>query len=455
MGKHYSHEEFVEKFKAVSPYSDTIIFNSQYEIATKKISCICLKCERQWETLPWNLLSSKTGCPHCSAQRANLPRRMSKDEFEMRVNKNNPNLELLEEFHGLENKIQVRCNSCGYIWNAVTRSLMKVKCPCCTNKTTVKGINDIATTHPDWVSFFKNKLDSEKYTECSGKFVDTKCPNCGYERKMQISKIYAYGFKCANCSDGISYPNKIIRSVFQQLSENNQININDYRFEYTSNWTLNYRYDVWFRTNDNKEYLIEMDGRQHYSNKDLNKLLRQQEIDKRKDELASQNGRFVIRIDCQKSDADYIISNIRKSNLYTIFNLNIIDTMKCHEFAKTNLIKQVVDYYNNNQGVDYKTIGKIFKIETGTIRHWIKQSSQYGLCEFAQYHHKPVYMFDTNFVLINKFDTLKMASQYLISNSVSSTNNVKGGADKISKYIKSGKPLYDFYFSHESYIKDD
>lgn len=452
MGKHYSHKEFVEKFMITNPQANTIIFNSQYETATKKISCECLKCGDKWEAYSGNLLSKKSGCPRCSAQKGGTSKRITKDEYLSRVNKNNPNLELLEDFKGLEKRIRVRCNSCGYTWKAISRSLMTIKCPCCTNRITIKGINDIATTHPDWVIFLKNKSDAERYTECSSKYIDTMCPCCGYERKMQISKIYTYGYKCNNCFDGFSYPNKIIRSIFQQLSDNNQINVNDYKFEYTSDWTLNYRYDVWFRTTDNKEYLIEMDGYQHYFNKDPEKLLKQQKIDKCKDELANQNGYSIIRINCQKSDANYIISNIMVSQLCTIFDLSIIDVVKCHTFAKTNLMKLVIEYYNNNDNIDYQIMSEIFKVDISTIRRWIKQASKYGICNFIQHHHKPVYMYDANFLLVKKFDTLKSASQYLVDNGIFTTNNIKSGADKIAKYIKSQKILCGFRFSHENII---
>lgn len=43
------------------------------------------------------------------------------------------------------------CSKCGYVWEAkiCNRAKLGRGCPCCANKVTVKGVNDLATTHPE------------------------------------------------------------------------------------------------------------------------------------------------------------------------------------------------------------------------------------------------------------------------------------------------------------------
>lgn len=55
-----------------------------------------------------------------------------------------------------------------------------------------------------------NKEDGMKYSHGSNKYVDCKCPNCGFEKQVMVSNLCRKGFKCPICSDGISYKEKYI-----------------------------------------------------------------------------------------------------------------------------------------------------------------------------------------------------------------------------------------------------
>ena len=73
------------------------------------------------------------------------------------------------------------------------------------------GINDIATTHPQFIQYFKDPLEATKYSIHSGKYAWFKCPLCGNEKYMKIDNAFRYGhFPCRSCGDGVSYGNKFI-----------------------------------------------------------------------------------------------------------------------------------------------------------------------------------------------------------------------------------------------------
>lgn len=106
------------------------------------------------------------------------------------------------------------------------------RCPLCSNKIVVKGVNDIATTNPEMIEYLKSEEDAYKYTSQSNKEIDVKCPICGFEKRMPIYSLYNNGFSCDICSDGISYSNKFARELFRQLS--NQYL--EYEYEYSPDW---------------------------------------------------------------------------------------------------------------------------------------------------------------------------------------------------------------------------
>ena len=160
------------------------------------------------------------------------------------------------------------CNKCGAeLWMIEDGLLRGGNCACCSNssnKTIIKGINNIATTHPTLVKYFVNIEDSYINSFGSNKKVLCKCPNCGYEKEMKICNLYHNGFSCPQCSDGIKYPEKLMFNFLQQLKENNLIE--DFTYQYTkkhSKWCKDYRYDFYFKL-DNEQYIIETHGEQHY-----------------------------------------------------------------------------------------------------------------------------------------------------------------------------------------------
>ena len=260
-------------------------------------------------------------------------------------------------------------------------------CSCCSNKTVVKGINDIATTNPELVKYFVNKEDVCKYSNGSNKKVKLKCPNCGFEKEIKICDLYYKGFSCLQCSDGISYPEKVMYNLLKQL---NVEFITQYSKTYTK-WCKNYRYDFYFKLN-NEEYIIETHGEQHYRNKIKFKrtLEEEQQNDKSKYDLATHNGitpENYIVIDCSKSDLEYIKNNIIKSRLSEIFDLTNVDWIKIGQDSEKSLVKEVCDYWKfhiniNNECLTSDDVCKIFNTTRNTIINYLKKGMKLGWCNY-------------------------------------------------------------------------
>ena len=62
-----------------------------------------------------------------------------------------------------------KCLIDGYIGKCTEVSMKSLNCPVCSNAVVLQGVNDIATTHPEYLPYIVNIKDSYKYTKSSGK----------------------------------------------------------------------------------------------------------------------------------------------------------------------------------------------------------------------------------------------------------------------------------------------
>ena len=157
-------------------------------------------------------------------------------------------------------KCDYKCLKCGNEGSIREHLIKKSKyiCSVCSNRKVKKGINDIATTHPEYVKYFSNKEDVHIYSKGSGKKVLMKCPNCNHERMYKISDLtYFEKHPCVKCGDGISYPEKYMFNVLEQL--------NIY-FETQKNfeWAEGKYYDFYIPS---LNMIVETHGGQHYKDK--------------------------------------------------------------------------------------------------------------------------------------------------------------------------------------------
>lgn len=281
--------------------------------------------------------------------------------------------EIKQTTHGksvvAEKHYNYKCNECEYQGIIEESALLKGRgCPVCckTPRKVIKGINDIATTATWMITYIKNKEDAFKYTYSSNKMIEFVCPICGQVKSMSINKVNLYkGIGCKMCGDGVSYPEKIMISVLQQL------NI-QFISEYSPKWIAKKRFDFYIPS---MNLIIEMDGGFHYRDNNMtNQSVEDvRKIDDYKTQKANERNIEVVRIDCRLSEIDYIKNSIIKSDLKNKLNINEINWEECERKTYTSLIKEIYQYKKANPYLTTTDIGNIFHYDQSTIRRWLKK----------------------------------------------------------------------------------
>lgn len=271
------------------------------------------------------------------------------------------------------------CNKCGYDSIYIDESHLSRGrgCPVCSGRKVASGINDINTTAKWMVRYMENRDDGSLYTKTSNSYINFKCPDCGDVSSQKISNVYNFGYRCKNCRDGISYPNKFSYEFLRQLP------VQCVCHEYIPDWGNGKRYDNYFEY-DGKKYILEMDGGFHYQYNTLSQKTsdEEQENDRIKDLLAKNNDVIVIRIKSIKNEMDYMKEQFESNIiLSSLFDMSNIDFKKCHAFAMSNLSKEVCDYYNRCQSVN-GCIEK-FGLARITVLTYLKNGYVLGWCDYT------------------------------------------------------------------------
>lgn len=331
---------------------------------------------------------------------------------------NNRNLIIIDKEYREHKKekqkwYKYRCNNCGWDkgWIIEAHLLKNIGCGCCCGLTVVNGINDIPTTAPWMVKYFQMGYQEAKlYTKSSGQKIYPICPECGKVKikPIKIGTIFTTKSIGCYCGDGISYPNKIMCNLL------NQFNIN-FVPEYSPDWIKPRKYDFYFELN-NKKYIVEMDGEYHYKDnwKSGQTVSESKNIDNEKDKKAKINKVNIIRIDCRKSDLDYIKNNIINSDLVNIFDLSNINWNECEEFATSNLVKKACNFKKDHPNLTTTEIGKLMKMTGVTIRSYLIIGNRLGWCNYIPKNNsKSVICLDTNEVFSS---VVEAANKKKISN---------------------------------------
>ncbi len=293
----------------------------------------------------------------------------------------------------------VKCIKDGYEFEILEQNISRnFGCPVCSNRKVIKGINDVATTHPDIARLFENIEDAYTTSFSTSKKFRFKCPRCGNIKLDSTNNISFFGFSCPNCSDGVSYPNKFMYKLLSVLHI-------DFDREVKFDWC---KYPC-FVDKDKLDYgnydfvipkmhlIIEMDGGLGHGNRVMStishnrrKISLEETVyrDKMKDVLAKENGFNVIRINCDySSDVEErfktVMKNIMKSPLSNIFNLNEVNFKEIDEFCLTN--SYIVDIAKLwNDGLPVSKIEKEMKLSSVTVGKYLKTCSKLGLCDYSK-----------------------------------------------------------------------
>jgi hypothetical protein len=259
-------------------------------------------------------------------------------------------------------------------------------CTCCSSHNSVLGINTIWDTDKWMIPIINDDKFCKTHTYSSHDEIYPTCPYCGRKKsnKMKVSNIYYKHSIGCSCSDKISYPEKVIFGVLEQLNLDFKTQLSKTTFK----WCKDYKYDFYFELN-NDQYIIETHGMQHYEDTSgvyIKTLKEEQENDRTKKELALYNGikedNYII-IDCRKSTLEWIRDNkdgILNSRLNELFDLSTINWNKVEESALSNWVKVACDLKKNNPELTALEIGKNMNLSSVTIRKYLKKGTKIGWC---------------------------------------------------------------------------
>ena len=328
-----------------------------------------------------------------------------------------------------------RCNVCGWDCGWVSQSNINgsrpVRCSCCNGRTIVTGINDVATTNPELIKYFKDKKEANEVTVGSTRIIDAICPNCGFVKQYEVNVLKRNGFSCPRCSDGISYGEKFVYELLSQLGIT-------FTKELTSkilSWCDKFRYDFYF-----KDTIIEVHGLQHYREikskyKHFREYSIEHENDTQKRILALDNGvKNYIEINASISSMDYIKNSIMKSKLPKILNFteHDVDWRKCDDVATSSIKYKICSYANAHKDLSITSISKRLKLNYGFVYTCVSNEIK-----------NKTYGFDLDSIFENgKKELSSKSSKPIICNKLGIVFSSKNLASRIA-FDKTGVPFSD------------
>ena len=201
--------EFLERLRERnSHYADgEFELLDEYTGISTPLRCRCLVCGNVWDGNPESMLRRNSRCPKCgraaAGKSSGKSRTLTHETFVGRADDACPELEIVGRYAGANTRLAVRCRICGYSWNAFPATILRsCSCPCCTNRVAVKGVNDLATTHPEiaaeWDCERNGELKPTDVVAGSSKRVWWRCPE-GHEWQAVIYRRKAGGGNCPVC----------------------------------------------------------------------------------------------------------------------------------------------------------------------------------------------------------------------------------------------------------------
>lgn len=278
----------------------------------------------------------------------------------------------------------IHCNKCGAECEMTESGISsESECPCCSNRRVVNGVNDIATTDPWAVKYFKNKDDVFKYHTGSYFSADLVCPNCGKEYpSFNIRNFFGntYGLNCPCSRSNVSYPERFIFNMFKQLS----IDVVCQANRSILGWSNGFRYDFYIQ---DYSCIIETHGIQHYEECNITGRSLSEEIenDNQKRELAFKNGiNNYIELDCRKSNKKWIKGSVMSSILPTLFNFTEkdIDWNTCDRDSVSFIKQDIAKAYDQDLRLTKNDIADMFGLKYSTVRCYLKEASRLGMCDY-------------------------------------------------------------------------
>lgn len=302
--------------------------------------------------------------------------KLTNEEFLQKLKDNNILYVPLEEYKGMNVKIKWLCyKNSKHIFEASPSDIVYARhgCPYCAHKKVFVGETDLWTTRPDVASLLKNSNDGYVITEYSNKKMWFRCPQCHTDLYKNVGMVTKHGLYCHYCSDGMSYAEKFVKNLLDQL------NIK-YIKDNPLPWSGQKRYDFYIK---DLSLIIETHGSQHYEqSKTFSRSLKEeQENDAYKKALAISNGiKNYIELDCYISDMEYIKKSIMNSELPLFFDLSNINWDECNKNTLTSNMVLACNLFYNGKSID--DIINILSVTRSTLIKYLKKGNECGLCKY-------------------------------------------------------------------------
>lgn len=287
-GKRITTDVFKERIKEKFP---DVVVCGEYKLCNERIRCYCNIHNEYFYQTPDKFYAG-SGCQKCGVESSINLRKFSKSQFIEKLNKTNPNIELIGKFTKLEERTHFKCKVCNHEWEVIPRSLFNFGCPKCAGnaiKTTEEFENELKSNAPNF------KLLSPYIR--SNKKVHIICNDCRKDDWVTPNKLQG-GQQCKYCNEtkGEKFIRYFIESYnikcISQKSFSDLKGIGDKSLSYdfylpTYNLLIEYQ-------GEQHEYPVTFGGK---TKNDAEKAFeKQQEHDKRKREYAHSNSINLLEI---------------------------------------------------------------------------------------------------------------------------------------------------------------
>ena len=235
---------------------------------------------------------------------------------------------------------------------------------------------------PDIFDMIKDKhLHEDIASRCIDQ-IEFICPRCGNVVKQIVRNVVQRGLSCKRCGDGISFGEKFIFNILDQLNLKFSTHI---KFP----WSNNRVYDVCVYDDLLKcKYLIEIHGAQHYQRGfecvGGRTYLEEVANDVYKKQLAMENGfneYTYIVIDCRESTVEYIKNSVCNNMFFKQYNLDSVDWNLCIQNATSSYAIRAQQLWED--GHKMKEICEILKLCSVTVCKYLKNGAKNGTCSYT------------------------------------------------------------------------
>lgn len=240
----------------------------------------------------------------------------------------------------------------------------------------------IAQTNPEMVDRFVDEEFPYTHNRWSKKETLIKCPNCGKPKLYQAKSLFVptFTFSCDNCSSKVSYPNRVIYYLLEQLRLSND-NILKIEKEIVFDWAKDKRYDFYVTLKSNKTLIIEAHGIQHYKNSFKHvggrTIKEEQKNDADKCWLAYKNGiDNYVQLDCRKSNINFIKTNILNNELLnSLFDFKEIDWEEIQKKTLRETSKESLAIEFWLEGMGTKQISNLIDVDQKTVYEYVSKNA--------------------------------------------------------------------------------